>query len=79
MFKKKRRMRILGTVFFLSFLAGKLQTFERILLAENKKVGACVFLSARIFFLSFLAGNLKILNRILPRTFFHLNNQQYFN
>ena len=72
-------MRILGTVFFLSFLAGKLKTFERILVAENKKkFGACVFLSARIF-LSFLAGNLKILNRILPRTFFHLNNQQYFN
>ena len=68
-------MRILGTVFFLSFLAGKLKTFERILVAENKKkFGACVFLSARI-----LAGNLKILNRILPRTFFHLNNQQYFN
>ena len=71
-------MRILGTVFFLSFLAGKLKTSERILLAENKKVGACVFLSARIF-LSFLAGNLKILKIILPRTFFHLNNQQYFN
>ena len=35
--KKKRRMRILGTVFFLSFLAGKLKTFERILVAENKK------------------------------------------
>ena len=30
-------MRILGTVFFLSFLAGKLKTFERILVAENKK------------------------------------------
>ena len=65
-------MRILGTVFFLSFLAGKLKTSERILLAENKKVGARIFLS-------FLAGNLKILKRILPRTFFHLNNQQYFN
>ena len=53
-------MRILGTVFFLSFLAGKLKSFERTLLAENKKkkVGACVFLSARIF-LSFLAGNLN--------------------
>ena len=51
-------MRILGTVFFLSFLAGKLQTFERILLAENKKVGACVFLSARIFF-KFFGGKLK--------------------
>ena len=44
-------MRILGTVFFLSFLAGKLKSFERTLLTENKKkkVGACVFLSARIF------------------------------
>ena len=30
-------MRILGTVFFLSFLAGKLKSFERTLLAENKK------------------------------------------
>ena len=70
-------MRILGTVFFLSFLAGKLKTFERILVAENKKkVGACVFLSTRIF----LAGNLKIFNRIFNfRTFFHLTNQQYFN
>ena len=67
-------MRILSTVFFLSFLAGKLKTFERILVAENKKRLAHAY-----FFLSFLAGNLKILNRILPRTFFHLNNQQYFN
>ena len=68
-------MRILGTVFFLSFLAGKLKTFERILVAENKKSWR-MRISKRP---CFLAGNLKILNRILPRTFFHLNNQQYFN
>ena len=71
-------MRILGTLFFLSFLAGKLKTFERILLAENKKSWR-MRIFKRPYFLSFLAGNLKILNRILPRTFFHLNNQQYFN
>ena len=33
-FKKKRRMRILSTVFFLSFLAAKFATFERMLLTE---------------------------------------------
>ena len=32
--KKKRRMRILSTVFFLSFLAGKFSTFEHMLLTE---------------------------------------------
>ena len=31
---KKRRMRILSTVFFLSFLAGKFATFEHMLLTE---------------------------------------------
>ena len=31
---KKRRMRILSTVFFLSFLAGKFATFEQMLLTE---------------------------------------------
>ena len=43
-FKKKiRRMRILGTVFFLSFLAGKLNAFERMLLTEPiYKLSACV-------------------------------------
>ena len=41
--KKKRRMRILGTVFFLSLLAGKFATFEQMLLTEkNKKIGACL-------------------------------------
>ena len=32
--KKKRRMRILSTVFFLSFLAGKFATCEQMLLTE---------------------------------------------
>ena len=32
--KKNRRMRILGTVFFLSLLAGKFTAFERGLLTE---------------------------------------------
>ena len=32
--KKKRRMRILGTVFFPSLLAGKFATFEQMLLKE---------------------------------------------
>ena len=42
--KKKRRMRILGACIFLSFLAGKLTTFEQMLLAELiKKIGACLF------------------------------------
>ena len=44
-------MRILGTVFFLSFLAGKLKSFERTLLAENKK--------KKLAHASFLAGNLN--------------------
>ena len=34
LFKIKRRMRILSTVFFLSFLAGKFDAFEQILLTE---------------------------------------------
>ena len=32
--KKKRRMRTLSTVFFLSFLAGKFATFEQMLFTE---------------------------------------------
>ena len=44
-------MRILGTVFFQSFLAGKLKTFERILVAENKKRLAHAYF--------FLGGKLK--------------------
>ena len=37
-------MRILGACIFLSFLAGKLTTFEQMLLAELiKKIGACLF------------------------------------
>ena len=58
--QNKRRMRILGALYFLSFLAGKLRHFERSF--EKKTTGACVFLALRIF-LSFLAGKLKILNR----------------
>ena len=61
--KNKRRMRILGALYFLSFLAGKLRHFERSFEKLKKKTtGACVFLVLRIF-LSFLAGKLKILNR----------------
>ena len=42
-------MRILGTVFFLSFLAGKLNAFEQMLLTEPiYKLSACVE-SSRIF------------------------------
>ena len=52
-------MRILGALYFLSFLAGKLRHFEKL---KKKTTGACVFLALRIF-LSFLAGKLKILNR----------------
>ena len=52
-------MRILSTVFFLSFLAGKFATFEQKLLTEQvflKKRRRMRILGARIF-LSFLAGN----------------------
>ena len=54
--KNKRRMRILGALYFLSFLAGKLRHFERSFekLIKNWRM--------RII-LSFLAGKLKILNR----------------
>ena len=59
--KNKRRMRILGALYFPSFLAGKLRHFERSFEKLKKKTtGACVFLALRQ---SFLAGKLKILNR----------------
>ena len=48
-------MRILSTVFFLSFLAGKFATFEQKLLRFLKKWRMRI-LGARIF-LSFLVGN----------------------
>ena len=51
-------MRILGTVFFLSFLAGKLKTFERILVAENKKIWR-MRISKRPYFSKFFGGKLK--------------------
>ena len=51
-------MRILGTVFFLSFLAGKLKTFERILLAENKKSWR-MRIFKRPYFSKFFGGKLK--------------------
>ena len=44
--KKKRRMRILSTVFFLSFLAGKFDAFEQITYrTNNEKIGTCALLS----------------------------------
>ena len=51
-------MRILSTVFFLSFLAGKFATFEQKLLTDGRflKKWRMRILGARIF-LSFLAGN----------------------
>ena len=52
--KNKRRMRILGALYFLSFLAGKLRHFERSF--EKLKL-------AHAYFSKFLAGKLKILNR----------------
>ena len=51
-------MRILGTVFFLSFLAGKLKTFERILVAENKKSWR-MRIFKRPCFSKFFGGKLK--------------------
>ena len=49
--KKKRRMRILSTVFFLSFMAGKFDAFEQILLTEpimKKLEHAYFFLDGKI-------------------------------
>ena len=51
-------MRILGTVFFLSFLAGKLKTFDRILLAENKKSWR-MRIFKRPYFSKFFGGKLE--------------------
>ena len=60
--KKNRRMRILGACIFLSFLAGKLRHFNRMLLTtlpkKRKKVWRMRILNAP-YFLSFLAGKLK--------------------
>ena len=50
-------MRILGALYFLSFLAGKLRHFERSF--EKLKLAHAYFKR----FVSFLAGKLKILNR----------------
>ena len=52
-------MRILGTVFFLSFLAGKLKSFERTLLAENKKKSWRMRIFKRPYFSKFFGGKLK--------------------
>ena len=51
LFLKKRRMRILSIVFFLSFLAGKFDAFEKILLTEpimKKLEHAHFFLDGKI-------------------------------
>ena len=63
--KKKRRMRILGTVFFLSLLAGKFATFEQMLLTEwNWRMPS---LSARILYFSkFFGGKVFHLEQPLP-------------
>ena len=53
-------MRILGALYFLSFLAGKLCHFER---SFEKLKLAHAYFKRFVFFLSFLAGKLKILNR----------------
>ena len=52
-------MHILGTVFFLSFLAGKLKTYERILVAENKKKSRRMRIFKRPYFSKFFGGKLK--------------------
>ena len=54
-------MRILGACFFLSFLAGKLRHFKRMLLTEFQKPWRM-----RIF-PSFLAGKINKIERVLPR------------
>ena len=54
-------MRILGACIFLSFLAGKLRHFNRMLLTalpKKEKIWRMRILSAP-YFLSFLAGKLK--------------------
>ena len=53
-------MRILSTVFFLSFLAGKFATFEQKLLTEQvfKKMAHAYF--RRPYFSKFFGGKLKI-------------------
>ena len=55
-------MRILGACIFVSFLAGKLRHFNRMLLTKFQKLGICVFLSTRIFW-----WENKVLKRILTR------------
>ena len=61
-------MRILGTVFFLSFLAGKLKTFERILLAENKKSWR-MRIFKRPYFSKFFGGKLKNFEKNFTKNF----------
>ena len=77
-FKKNWRMRILGAVFFLSLLAGKLKKVETdVNKFFFKKNGACVLKAPRIF-LSFLAGKLKFSLRVYRKTYFKSNKMNWF-
>ena len=66
--KNKRRMRILSTVFFLSFLAGNFDAFEQILLREpmmKKLEHAHFFLDGKIaIFFDNLEHNFKLSYKI---------------
>ena len=53
--KNKRRMRILGALYFLSFLAGKLRHFERSF--EKLKLAHAYF--KRFVFYKFFGGKIK--------------------
>ena len=59
-FKKKNwRMRILGAVFFLSLLAGKLATFEQMLLTEK--------ITKYSYYSKFFGGKLKTFKQSITR------------
>ena len=55
-------MRILGACIFLSFLAGRLRHFKRMLLREFQKT----LTHAYFLFLSLLAGKTNKIERVLP-------------
>ena len=73
-------MRILGACIFLSFLAGKLRHFNRMLLTKFQKLGICVFLSTRIFFFfKLLTANLRnFVNIYLFRLRYNLSKRKAF-
>ena len=57
--KKKRRMRILSTVFFLSLLAGKLTAFEHIFTYRINRQNLRLPYESIFFFFKFHAGKLN--------------------